>query len=260
MNPKERAAALILIVLCGLAVMSAHPMLRLPLGPAPAMAAGNTAQASSTPTDNTTSANSLAPVPQRVVQVDLATLPKISQFRDINSSAAGFGKNACGLVAAAAAVGGERWQALGGRFAQAAGPADDPDAGIQPTPYVAALKQVLGDGNVTGVNQSSVEELVQRLEAGDIVIVDLQVNANTETPSTTDPNYAHFARVLGIDQSRQEVYVQNTLHGGAYWTVPLATFTAAWKHPETQSSLIPDPNSAENVSNWAVFLKNVPVG
>jgi hypothetical protein len=47
--------------------------------------------------------------PHRVVQVDLAQHPKISQFSDIDSSASGYGRNACALVAAAAALGGKDW-------------------------------------------------------------------------------------------------------------------------------------------------------
>ena len=42
--------------------------------------------------------------PHRVVQVDLAQHPKISQFTDIDSSAPGYGRNACALVAAAVAI------------------------------------------------------------------------------------------------------------------------------------------------------------
>ena len=42
--------------------------------------------------------------PRRLVQVDLAHHPKISQFTDIDSSASSYGKNACALVAAAAAL------------------------------------------------------------------------------------------------------------------------------------------------------------
>ncbi len=47
--------------------------------------------------------------PHQITQGDLKTHRKVSQYTDIDSSPAGYGKNACALVAAAAALGGENW-------------------------------------------------------------------------------------------------------------------------------------------------------
>lgn len=190
----------------------------------------------------------------RVVQVNLDQQPKISQYLDIDSTVYGYGKNACGLVAAAAAVGGENWTRLVGLIASAAGSDYQRYTGIQPSKYVAALKTVLGSDKVTEMDGGSLEQLYDELAAGNIVIVDIKVSMNTDTPSAAAPNYAHFARVLGIDVDRQELYIENTIDGAAYWTVPFADFSAAWTRPETTSSEVPDPQHAEEVTNWAVVL------
>jgi hypothetical protein len=192
--------------------------------------------------------------PRRITQVNLARHPKISQYTDIDSSPSGFGKNACGLVAAAAALGGEEWVALVGRIAEAAGQSYSRHAGIQPSNYVAALQAVFGDASVAGLERASLGELYRELDAGNIVIVDIKVHANTRIPSASRPNYAHFARVLGLDIDRQEIYIENTLRGGPYWTLALDDFLATWTRPETTASIILDPQSAEDVTRWAVVI------
>lgn len=190
----------------------------------------------------------------RVVQIDLAQYPKISQYTDIDSSARGFGPNACGFVAAAAAMGGNDWVPLVGKIAQAADKDYGQDTGIQPSKYVAALQKVFGAENVTAMNASTLGDLYQELQAGKIVIVDIQVNATRVFPSADRPNYAHFARVLGMDVARQEIYIGNTLQGGSYWTVSLEDFVKAWEQPENSASIVPDPENAEAVTRWAAIL------
>src|SRR5262245_26035203 len=68
----------------------------------------------------------------RVVQVNLAEHPKVSQYTDINSSASGYGKNACGLVAAAGAVAPDNLKEGVELIARAAGTTYSPSMGIQP--------------------------------------------------------------------------------------------------------------------------------
>lgn len=196
----------------------------------------------------------------RVVQVALDEKPKISQYLDIDSTPTGYGKNACGLVAAAAAVGGQNWTRLVGSIATAAGSNYQRESGIQPSKYVSALKRVFGTANTSLLSDSSVEQLYDELAAGNVVIVDLKVNETTQTPSAEPPNYAHFARVLGIDMTRQEIYIENTIDGAAYWTMSLRDFSAAWSSPETTASDIPDPLHVEDVTNWAVVLDRSLVG
>ncbi len=198
-----------------------------------------------------TTANNL---PSRVVQVDLAQYPKISQFTDIDSSAQGFGRDACGLVAAASALGGNDWVPLVEKIAQAAGRDYSTHAGIQPSKYVAALQKVFGAENVTPLNAGTLDDLYQALQAGKIVIVDIKVNALHAVPSADSPTYSHFARVLGIDPAKQEIYIANTLRGSSYWTLAWADFEKAWELPETSASEVPDPRHAEAVTNWSVVL------
>lgn len=189
--------------------------------------------------------------PSRFEQVDVTAHPKISQFAGIDSA---YGRNACGLVAAAAALGGEDWPPLVGQIARAAGDAYRPDAGIQPSPYVAALQDVLGADRVVALDRGSLGQLHQQLEAGRIVIVNVKVSEVTRRPSAEPPNYAHYARVLAIDAGSGEIVLENTIAGPATWTVPFEDFVAAWQWPETSASRIPDPFGAEAVTRWAVAI------
>ena len=191
--------------------------------------------------------------PHRVVQVNLERHPKISQFTDIDSSPSGYGNNACGLVAAAAALGGKNWVPLVGTIAHAAGDNYHRSTGIQPYPYVAALQTVLGAQHVRQEERSSLGQLYRELAAGNVVIVDIKVRADKNIPSASNPNYAHFARVLGLDLDRREIYIENTLRGNPYWTVRLVDFLPAWQQPETTSSLSLN-SSPENVTRWAVVI------
>jgi hypothetical protein len=192
--------------------------------------------------------------PRRIVQVDLERHPKISQYTDIDSSPSGYGKNACGLVAAAAALGGEGWASLVDQIAEAAGKNYRRHAGIQPSKYVTALRDVFGVQHVTAKGEGSLGGLYRELDAGNIVIVDIKVHANTRAPSARGPNYAHFARVLGLNVDKREIYIENTLRGDPYWTLSLDNFLATWNRPETTASIILDPQNAENVTRWAVII------
>ncbi len=192
--------------------------------------------------------------PSSLLQVDLATHRKVSQFTDIDASGAGFGRNACGLVAAAAALGGEDWTPLVGEIARAAGGAYHRYAGIQPSPYVAALQRVFGAERVWALDRSSLGALYGELEAGRVVIVDIKVNDRRAVPSVEPPNYAHFARVLGLDVGAEEIYIENSLRGDSYWTMSLTDFVDAWQRPETTSSIILDPRGVEDKTRWAVVV------
>ncbi len=193
--------------------------------------------------------------PHRVVQGDLAQHPKISQFSDIDSSTSGYGKNACALVAAAAALGGKDWTPLVDRIAKAAGSNYNGATGIQPSNYTVALQAVFGTDKVSTQDNGTLGDVYRELVAGQVVIVDIKVNANSDTPSVRQPNYAHFARVLGLDLDRQEIYLENTLVGDPYWTISLENFVTTWLRPETTVSDILAPREAENVTRWSVSIK-----
>jgi len=198
--------------------------------------------------------------PGQITQVDLKTHRKISQYTDINSFPAGYGKNACGLVAAAAALGGDNWVPLVADLARAAGDHYQPASGIQPSYFVTALGQTFGTAYVRALNESSLGDLYRELAAGNIVIVDVKLNDVQNVPSAQSPNLAHFARVLGIDVDRHLIYLENTVRGDAYWTVSLRDFWGAWQQPETSASLILDQLHAEDVTRWAVVISGELVG
>lgn len=195
-------------------------------------------------------------MPPRALQSDLDQHPKISQYNDIDSSPAAYGLNACGLVAAAAATRDRNWTELVDAIGRVAGNDYHANSGIQPTPYVKALRnaRIFGPENVAANDAWTLAELYREVLAGHVVIVDIKVNFNTKLPSPQAPNFAHFARVLGMDLRKQEIYIENTLGGAVYWTIPLETFFEAWLQPETSASLILDPAHAEDVTRWAVVI------
>jgi hypothetical protein len=192
----------------------------------------------------------------RTIQVDLNTHIKVSQYRPEVINAYGF--NACGLVAAAAAMGGNDWLPLAAQVRAASGDAYAAASGIQPSPYANALARVFGAESVREENEWPLCSLHQALRDGAVVIVDIQVgsgqNALPETPTTDPPDYAHFARVLGIDLETEKVYVENTLQGkNAYWELSLEEFWRTWRYPETDVSIrAPNP---EEVTRWAVIIQ-----
>ena len=203
-----------------------------------------------------------APARTRVVQVSLATFQRRNQYAQAITSNPRLGQNTCGLVAASAPTG--DWLPYVQKFADAAGDDYTADGGIQPSKYEKAVKAVLGSQNVTSFSNGSIEDIYDRLAAGKVVIVDIRVGsyhqtdpANKEAPSASPPNYAHFARVLGVDYQTKEIYIENTLAGqdAPYWTVSFSEFGAVWATPETGISLGPPPGvQREGVTNWALVI------
>jgi hypothetical protein len=195
-------------------------------------------------------------LPPAVMQVDLESHRKVSQYLPEITSAYGF--NACGLVAAAAALGGDSWLTLAAEIRTASGDAYGAGTGIQPSPYVYALQRVFGAGAVAEENEWTLCALHRALHEGAVVIVNIQVgstlNERREQPTTQAPNYAHFARVLGVDLEAEMIYIEDTLGGKtAYWPLALPEFWEAWKHPETAVSVrAPNP---EDVTRWAVIIQ-----
>ncbi len=94
-----------------------------------------------------------------------------------------------------------------------------------------------------------------------VVIVDIQVgrydNPTPEAPTTIHPNYAHFARVLGMDLDSQQIYIENTLnpHDLVYWTISLSSFWEVWKFPERDVDLKSTGFDAF-ANRWAVIIQN----
>jgi len=194
-------------------------------------------------------------LPSRVTQVDLATHAKVSQYRPEITRQYGF--DACGLVAAAAALQPGDWVSLVGKIRAASGDAYGPRTGIQPSPYVLALRRVFPDKQVLEENQWSLCGLYEAIRGQEVVIVDIQVgsaqNRQAEVPTARPPNYSHFARVLGLDVTAGKVFVENTLRGSSsYWELSLRRFWDVWLYPETSVSIrAPFP---EEVTRWGVLI------
>ncbi len=193
----------------------------------------------------------------RSVQVDLETLRKVSQY--VPEVTTPYGYNSCGLIAAAHAMGGADYLEHMRRIYEASKHTRRPyrpDEGIQPTPYVQALRMVYGEDRVTMHDSWYLGDLEVALRDGKVVIVDILVgivrNPQGEVPTTSAPNVAHFARVLGLDWREGVIYIENTLTGGPYWQIPLTEFAQVWQYPEVRASFSVD--EAEEVTQWAVVL------
>ena len=57
-----------------------------------------------------------------------------------------------------------------------------------------------------------------------------------------------------MDAARQQVYIENTLQGGSYWTVSFGTFVRAWVLPETTASIVPDPAIVKRLHDEVVAI------
>lgn len=191
--------------------------------------------------------------------MNLQTFKRRYQYDSAITSKRSLGNNTCGLVAASPPTG--DWLPYVQKFADAAGSDYTPRYGIQPSKYEQAVKTVLGPQNVTSFNNGSVDDIYDRLSAGKVVIVDIRVGsyrhtdpAKNEAPTTSAPNYAHFARVLGVDYQTTEIYIENTLAGQdkGFWTVSFSDFYGVWQTPETSvSDGVP---GAEGVTNWGLVI------
>lgn len=198
-------------------------------------------------------------LPHRIVQGDLNSLVKHYQYDPGITNL--YGKNACGPVAAAGAFGGSSWESLAGQIIGKAGDNYGPLSGIQPKHFAQALSDVFGAGNVQQKNEGTLGGTYEDLRKGNVVIVDIQVgrydNPTPEVPTTIHPNYAHFARVLGMDLDSQQIYIENTLnpYESIYWTISLSSFWEVWKLPETSVSSQP-ANADGTATRWAVIVQS----
>lgn len=134
---------------------------------------------------------------------------------------------------------------------------------IQPSLLAKAVGSVLGPDKVSEQNEWTVEEMYDALIESKIVIVDILVGSGKqddptlqEFPTTQSPNYAHFARVLGIDPVGNTIYLENTLalQSGEYWEVSKASFQQIWESPEVNATSGPKEEDREPVTRWAMTI------
>lgn len=214
-------------------------------------------------------------LPSQVLQVELSSHRSFSQYTpDLQSE---FGFDSCGLIASTQwmlatprnpvypshnIVILEKWMRLLRKQAV------DPQGystyysstGIQPSDLVQAVRASGMDA--AGRDRWSLSGIYQALIDGQIVVVDLRVQAGIEIPSTTPQAYAHFARVLGMDARRELIYIENTLgqqDGKPYWAISLESFLDTWQYPESLATGKTDQSASsihkkEDVTQWAMVI------
>lgn len=170
----------------------------------------------------------------------------------------GLGGTACGLVAAESyfrTPEKHNYQLLQW-LKQAAGRAYTTKYGIQPIALGYAMKAVFGPGNVTTEAESTISKLVDALGKNKIVIVDMLAGTldGKDMPTVIEPNYAHFARVMSIDEEEQIVTLENTLDpkDQISWEVTYDLFNKVWEYPEREASHRPDV--VDEVTRWTAWI------
>ena len=146
--------------------------------------------------------------------------------------------------------------------------------GVQPSELFTASQHAWGADNVTQMQNGTLENVADAMGKGFGVIVDIGVWAEYEydedrsvesyisnsfaEPATTDdlmqhiPSFAHFARVLGVDLTKREIYLTASFGKSNYWTLTEEGYTFASSNPE-QSIRQPAPN-AELVNQWLLII------
>jgi RHS repeat-associated protein len=181
--------------------------------------------------------------------------------------------NACGLVAVAGALyapGSKEYLAVIESGTKSEGGYSN-GGGIQPRDYTKWVVSVLAGSNLrvrTAKNQT-IGGLETALANGYITIVDISVAQLADGSYGIWPisdhsrnNFAHFARILGIDKKRRKIIIEKTLpddyfkgkFGDATWEVDFDAFMKAWG-PNVETGVESKSNNAEpGVTNWALYI------
>jgi hypothetical protein len=198
-----------------------------------------------------------AHVPAGQTQQDLDNHPRNSQYDDEIAAHCIFGSMACGLVACAGPFRGSAYERVEiARWLRATAATDyGSTTGIQPLALAAAVTAVFGAGRVQSFADWTLGDLYEALRAGRVVIVDIRVGrrGGVDLPAATAPNFAHFARVLGLDTVTERIHLENSLLGDPVWSLTLAEFWEVWKFPETGVSIQPAV-PLDNVTRWALVF------
>lgn len=165
------------------------------------------------------------------------------------------GYNACGIFALASSYISE----FGSMFSQIANAAVKngytADGGIQPSGLAQTARDVFGGQKVQEKNNFSIDGIREELFKGNCVVVDMLVKAGSEVPgvaSSGEKDFAHFARVVGVNDETKMLTIENTLNGGDSWTISYEAFMAIWDDPERRAKS--GPQNREEVHNWALVI------
>ena len=195
---------------------------------------------------------------QSIYQVDIDTYQSTAQYDAFFYTPCG--GNACGLAAPDVPL---------DIFQQLIDAANMNDSGyseylgIQPSKLVALYERVFGVENVTAYENLTMDQLFDLLLSSNQVIVDIMANEYGIGVSDT---YAHFARVLGMDNTSHTIYIANTLYSSVnvnqtdfVWETSYDDFRNAWNNPENRAENQPrfgDYNVIpETVYFWAVVIR-----
>jgi len=102
------------------------------------------------------------------------------------------------------------------------------------------------------------EDIYYELKAGNRVVVDILAHDGASFHREGDPqsSYAHFARVLGVDLQKGEIYLQDSVTptGATYWTLSEEQYNYAANNPEKLAKLGPDPSERQEIKNWIMII------
>ena len=128
--------------------------------------------------------------------------------------------------------------------------------GIQPSELMETAASVYGSANVTAMQNATFADIYENLLRGHIVVVDIMATGSgVSTISGEGGSYAHFARVLGIDLDKSEIYLDNTSENDkSYWTVSEGNWLIASTNPE--KSVARPADNAETVNQWLLIIDN----
>jgi RHS repeat-associated protein len=205
------------------------------------------------------------PQPSRSVFVGSMTSTPVNQFaQDFNGDK---GKMICGIVAPNG-INGKTWNDIG-QVALKNGFTND--KGLQPSQEANTLKEVFGAKNVVVHNNWSPEGVYDALASNHAVIIDMLIKGHgggnllertfnpliyTPASSGESDTESHFARVIGMDWNKQQVYIQNTLPGNETWVLKVDELEKSWYNPEkefTGNSALSN-NEKESVGYWGVAI------
>lgn len=140
------------------------------------------------------------------------------------------------------------------------------DYGMQPKDLIKTAKNYYGPDRVKANDNANFEKIYKELHDGNQVTVDMLVVPNEaytymaytgDNPKSVE-SAAHFARVIGIDQVQEKIYISNTLGGGNdYWELSYEEFYAAWTSPEERAKNGPTTGISP-ANHWFASIKPKP--
>jgi hypothetical protein len=150
-------------------------------------------------------------------------------------------------------------------------PFESGTGGIQPMVLFNAAGRQYGSENVSSYTNYSLGNIYEQVKAGNTVVVDMAINhkeGQNPTIATEGGEYAHFARVLGVDLRRGLIYLSNSIKSDGLYPNNHVNFILteneyyeASRFPETRTAgdNVKGKNDewkVDNYDRWALIIKN----